>query len=241
MKSKSKLMFFGVVLAAAAAVAAQDVVKVEWKPAVGQKNRYKLEVAAAFDFGGQKADMNFGMIQTFEVKKVEDGKITVESKSSDMTLFVGGQDMSSMMGSMDFTTTTVQNANGETLEVKTNAPTSEGQARLEQAYVLFYPNKEMKVGDTWSRKVKADSAKGYVDAEAVYKLEAVETVDKYKTLKITYEYNEKSGEAPIKATGTFWIDSVDGNLVKGDFKMKNVVFDPSMPPTDATAKINKIG
>jgi len=239
-KFKATILVGAAALLAVAAVAIQDAVKVEWKPVVGSKSKIKLDVSAQFDMGGQKSDMLFGMIQTYEIKSVEGDKVTLETKSSNMTLSVGGQDMSAMMGDMNFNSTIVQSKSGEVISVKTDAPSNEGQARLENAYMFIYPNKEMKVGDTWSHKVKGDSAKGTVNGEYAFKLEGTETIDKWKTNKVSYTYKELSGDAPVNASGTVWISADDGNPIKGEYKMKNVVFDPSMPPTDATAKIKRI-
>jgi hypothetical protein len=241
LKITAKGLTAAALLAGVAAFAAQDSVNLTWKPTAGQKSKHKLEVTAALEFGGNKTDMAFGMTMASEVVKIDSGKVTVKTKASNLTLMVGGQDMSQMMGDQSFDTTVTYTANGEPVDIQSDNPSgAETQARMEAAYAFYYPNKEMKVGDTWTRTVKGDSTKGTVDGEATYKLEAIETIGKWKTAKVSFNYAEKKGEAPMSATGSIWVEIADGSLTKGEYAMKNVQFDPTMPPTNATAKVTRI-
>jgi hypothetical protein len=224
---------------AAVAFAAQDSVKVEWKPEVGKISKYHIQVAANIDAGGQKMDMSFGMNHAEKVLKIDAGKITTETTADGFSLMVNGEDMTQMMGDQKFTVTTTYNANGEPLETKSDAPPEARQERIENAFSFYYPNKDVKVGESWVRKIKGDAAKNTVDAEATYTLQGIETVGDSKQLKIGFVFKETSGETPMSATGTLYLMPTDGYLVKGNFAMKNVQFDPSMPPTDATCTVTR--
>lgn len=225
---------------AAVAFAAQDSVKVEWKPEVGKISKYHIQVAANIDAGGQKMDMSFGMNHAEKVLKIDAGKITTETTADGFSLMVNGEDMTQMMGDQKFTVTTTYNANGEPLEMKSDAPPEARQERIENAFSFYYPNKDVKVGESWVRKIKGDAAKNTVDAEATYTLQGIETVGDSKQLKIGFAFKETSGDTPMSATGTVYLMPADGYLVKGNFAMKNVQFDPSMPPTDATCTVTRI-
>ncbi|MBA3725090.1 MAG: hypothetical protein H0W86_01240 [Armatimonadetes bacterium] len=237
---RTKFFVGAAALLAVAAFAAQESAKVEWKPEVGKTSKYKIAVAANIDAGGQKMDMNFAMHHTAKVTKVEGGKVVVEIAADAFSLMVNGEDMTQMMGDQKYNSTTTFNANGEPLESKSDSPSEARQERLENAFAFYYPNKEVKVGEAWGRKVKGDAAKSTVDAEATYTLEAVETVGEAKNLRIGFTYKETAGDTPMTGAGTVWLTASVGELVKGTYSMKNVQFDASMPPTDATATVTRI-
>ena len=68
----------------------------------------------------------------------------------------------------------------------------------------------------------------------------MESVGEEKAYKVSFVFKEKKGDAPMTTTATVWISTADGDLIKGEFKMKNVEFQPGMPPTDATAKVTRL-
>ena len=239
MKIQTKVFVGAACLLAVAAFAAQDTFKLEWKPKVGETLKYQIDVKASMDMGGTMGDIAVGMVQTQKVTKIEDGKVTMEGKTGNMTLVINGEDMSQMMGGQDFNSTTVYNLKGELISVTSDQPGAENQTRMENAYSMSYPNKDVKVGESWTRTVKADS-KGAVDATGTFTVEGVDMIGTERTVRIRGDYKETSGTTPMTVKSTMWIREKDGAAVKGTFNMKNVEFQPGMPPVDATATMKLI-
>ncbi|MCW5943165.1 MAG: hypothetical protein KIS66_13100 [Fimbriimonadaceae bacterium] len=230
-------------LALAAISMAQEPTQLEWKPQVGRVLKYKLNVKASMDMGAGAQDLLVGMLLTSTTKEVRpNGEVVVETKQGGMSLSIGGQDMSAMVGEMVTTETATMNKRGETLSRKSDAPEGMDNHRLTEAITFIYPEKPLKVGDTWTREVKADAAKGVRAGLATFKFEGVDTVDgKWKANKITYTYKETEGSDAMSCAATVWIGAEDGELVKGEYKMKNFTFAPQAPPGDAIATVVRQG
>jgi hypothetical protein len=235
MKIQSKIYVGTACLLAVAAYAAQDTFNLSFKPKVGDSLKYKIDVKASMDMGGTMGDMQFGMIQSQKVTKVADGKVVIEGTTGNMTLVINGEDMSQMMGDQSFKSTSEYNMNGELLSIKSDDMGGGGnQVRLENAYSFSYPNKDVKVGEKWTRTVKANS-EGAVDATGNYTVDGIETIGADRVLRIKGDYRETKGDKPMSCTSTVWIREKDGAAIKGTYAMKNVEFQPGMPPVDATA------
>jgi hypothetical protein len=234
MKIQTKVFVGAACLLAVAAYAAQDTFRFEWKPKVGDALKYKVDVKASIDMGGQMGDMIFGMVQSWKVTKIADGKVTIDTSIGNMTLVMNGEDMSQMMGDQTMNMSSVYNAQGELLSVTGDSGMEAQHVRMENAYTISYPNKDVKVGDTWTRTIKGNS-EGAVDATATYKVEAIETDGTDRVLKIKGEYKETKGDKPMTCSSTVYFREKDGTATKGTYVMKNVEFQPGMPPVDATA------
>ncbi|HWP31946.1 MAG TPA: hypothetical protein VNK96_09535 [Fimbriimonadales bacterium] len=219
---------------------AQDAVTLAWKPTVGMVNKYKVEVNSTMDMGdGQphKVVVNFNITEKI-LKIRDDGNIEVEATQGEMGIVIDGQDLGQGMPSQ--TSVTVMKPNGETLERKTENAPGMDNPRLEESFTFIYPDKPLRIGDTWTRKVKADAKKGTVDAEATYKYEGTETVNGQTLWKVSYQFKETGGDMPFTVSGVVWLSSKDGTLFKGEYTMKNVEFQPGVR-ADATAKVTKVG
>ena len=236
MKIKSKVFVGAACLLAVAAFAAQDTFNLSWKPKVGDALKYKIDIKASMDMGGMMGDINVGMVQNQKVTKVEDGKVTVESSMGSMTLVVNGEDMSQMMGDQTMNMTTVYSAAGDVLSIKADQDMGPSHARMENAYGMTYPNKDVKVGDSWSRTIKGND-QGAVDASVTFTVEAFETIGSDRVVKVKGDFKETKGDAPMTCKSTVWIREKDGAAVKGTYAMTNVEFQPGMPPTSATATL----
>lgn len=239
MKIQTKVFVGAACLLAVVAFAAQDTFKLEWKPKVGDSLKYQIDVKASMDMGGMMGNLAVGMVQTQKVTKIEDGKVTMEGKTGNMTLVINGEDMSQMMGDQDFSSTSVYNMSGELISIVSDQPGSENQTRMENAYSMTYPNKDVKTGDTWTRTIKGDS-KGAVDATATFTVEGIDMIGTDRTVRVRGDFKETKGNNPMTVKSTMWIREKDGAAVKGTFNMKNVEFQPGMPPVDATATMNLI-
>lgn len=234
MKIQTKIFVGAACLLAVAAYAAQDTFNLSWKPKVGDSLKYKVDIKASMDMGGAMGDINVGMIQTSKVTKIEEGKVVVDSSMGSMTLVVNGEDMSQMMGDQNMSMTSVYNLQGELLSIKGETGMEGAHARMENAYSMTYPNKEVKVGDTWTRTIKGN-AEGAVDATATFTVDGIETIGTDRCVRIKGDFKETTGASPMTCKSTVLIREKDGTAVKGTYVMTNVEFQPGMPPTAATA------
>jgi len=236
MKIKTKIFVGAACLLAVAAYAAQDTFNLSWKPKVGDSLKYKIDIKASMDMGGMMGDLNVGMVQTTKISKIEDGKVVMDSSMGNMTLIVNGEDMSQMMGDQNMSMTSTYNLAGELLSVKSDMGMGANQTRMENAYSMTYPNKDVKVGEKWSRVIKGN-AEGAVDATATFTVDGFETVGTERCVRIKGDFKETVGSAPMTCKSTVLIREKDGAAVKGTYVMTNVEFQPGMPPTAATATV----
>jgi hypothetical protein len=239
MKIRTNIIVGAACLLAVAAIAAQDTFNLSWKPKVGDSHKYKVDVKASMDMGGMMGDLKVGMVQTMKVLKIEDGKVTTENTVGNMTLIVNGEDMSQMMGDQSMNSTTVYGLDGSLISLKSEMGMEGNSIRMENAYSMTYPNKEVKVGDSWSRTVKGN-AEGAVDATATFKIDGIETIGTDRCVRIKGDFKETAGQSPMTCKSTMWVRESDGAAVKGTFSMTNVEFQPGMPPVSATATLTKI-
>lgn len=220
---------------------AQDTALIEWKPKVGDSTKYRITVNASMDAGMGPMDITFSSIITERILKIEDNKnVTVESTQSDFGLFVGGQDMSSMMSGQVIKALVVMKPNGEVVKRSSEGGNEMENPRLEEAMMTLYPDKPLRVGDSWTREVKGDTSKGTVDAEATYKYEGREKIGDWNCYKVAYTYTEKRGRAPMSAKGTIYLAVENGALVQSDMTVQNVEFQPGLPPANAVFKLTRI-
>ena len=234
MKINTKIFVGAACLLAVAAYAAQDTFNLSWKPKVGDALKYKIDIKASMDMGGMMGDLNVGMVQTTKVTKIEEGKVVMDSTMGSMTLVVNGEDMSQMMGDQNMSMTSTYNLAGELLSIKSETDMGGNHVRMENAYSMTYPNKDVKVGDKWTRTIKGN-AEGAVDATATFTVDGFETVGTERCVRIKGDFKETVGSAPMTCKSTVLIREKDGAAVKGTYVMTNVEFQPGMPPTAATA------
>jgi hypothetical protein len=234
MKIRTKVFVGAACLLAVAAYAAQDTFNLKWQPKVGDAMKYKIDIKATMDMGGMMGDLNVGMIQSWKVTKIEDGKVVIDSTMGNMTLVVNGEDMSQMMGDQTMAMTSTYNLAGELLSVKGDMGMEANHTRMENAYSMTYPNKAVTVGEKWTRTIKGNS-EGAVDATATFTVDGFETVGTDRCVRVKGDFKETTGANPMTVKSTVLIREKDGAAVKGTYVMTNVEFQPGMPPTNATA------
>lgn len=239
MKIQTKLFVGAACLLAVSAVALQDVFRLEWKPKVGETLKYKIDVKASMDMGGMMGDIQVGMVQTQKTTKIEDGKVTMAGTTGNMTLIVNGEDMSQMMGDQNMNSTSVYNLQGELISLESDMDMGGSQVRMENAYGMTYPNREVKAGETWTRTIKGDN-KGAIDATVTFTVDGFETIGSDRCARIKGDFKETKGANPMTVKSTFWVREKDGAAVKGTFAMTNVEFQPGLPPVSATATMSLI-
>lgn len=237
--NRSKLVFFSAVsaLAVAATVFAQDAASIVWRPKAGQTTKYRMTSTSNME--GQAAE--FGSVVTSTVKEVRaDGSVVMTTKTGDLSLKVGDQDMSGMMPKEEVVATIVYARNGELVSRALDKPSEFDVPRLENAFVFIYPEKSVKVGDTWTRKYAGDKKTNVPASTTTFTYRGVEKIDGgLSGHRIDFDFKE-SGEGPITGTGSAWVAAEDGDLLRTDYSLKNVVVSESAPPMDIKGTVVRI-
>jgi len=240
-RSKSKLLnklmnpkriqLLGMALLALTSLAlAQDVVNLKRAPKVG--NTLKFALKAELDIQGTPVVVTASV--TDKVTKAEDGKYTVETSQTDLKI----NDMEAPGGGGDDTSTSTYNLLGKLLETK-SAQEDDGSKRMSVLQSFEVPDKELKVGDTWTINNAAEPKFRNVASKIDYKVEAKEKVGKWETLKVTFTAKEATGETPASATGTYWISIEDKDVVKYESSWTNAPF-PMVGPQSAKVTLTRV-
>lgn len=214
-----------VLVALSVVVAALDPVSVAWKPKVGQSNSYKFN-AVFHNVQGiptGPADIKLAAKMVNTDKEIRpNGDIVVESKQSNLSLFIGDTDFTAMNpGPKEVTETSVQKPNGEVISTTSDAPDNAKAPRLDAITEFIYPDKPVMVGDTWTHERKGDKEKGTFDSVTTYKYLGTDTVNGVASYKLGIEYKETNAPTNTTANGTVWVAQSDGELVKGDLTLKD--------------------
>ena len=67
-----------------------------------------------------------------------------------------------------------------------------------------------------------------------------EDLDGAPTHKVKMSFTETEGSTPMTFEATVWLSSENGDMLKMDGLLRNVPFDPTMPPADATIKVSRV-
>lgn len=237
MKSKVWMVAMALIIAVSSAIAI-EAIKLEWKPKTGQESKYAVTMKAKLDVEGQTMNVNMAMNVTEKIVTVQDGKVTIESKTDSLSMTMNEMDLSGMFGSENLDETSVRKLNGELISKK--ADHSMSDPRLEEVFEFVFPEKEINVGDTWSREVKKDEKRGLVNATATFQLLSKENIANVECVKLRYAYKELEGKNPIMGEGYLWIAVSNGDLVQADYVIQNVVFQEGLPPTTMTTSVKRI-
>lgn len=233
MKSKSLLVLLvGLALASGFTLQQDEAYEIKRVPKAETIVRYKIEAKSTV----QGQDVVFRATNTERVSAVEEkGSYSIESVQSGVEVEFAGQKIPT---DQSMTETTTFDATGDVVEIKGDTVDATNY-RMANAVSLHFPTDKVKPGEGWERKIQGNDKKGIVDATASYKLSGTEKVDDWDTLKIDVTYRETKGEKPISCTGTLWIDSKDGSLVKGNLSLENAPLGLSPEPVSMTATITR--
>jgi hypothetical protein len=236
MKSKICMVVVMAVFAFGSAIAV-EALRLEWKPKVGQESKYSVTMKAKLDVEGQSMNINLSMNVTEKVVSIQDEKVTLESKTDSLSMTMNEMDLSGMLGSENFDETVVRKLNGEFVSKK--ADHSMNNPRLEEAFEFAFPQKDISVGDTWSREVKKDEKKGLVNAIATFQLVSKESVGNVECVKLRYSYKELDVNTPMTGEGYIWVALSNGDLVQADYVFQNVILQDGLPPTAMTTSVRR--
>lgn len=220
--------------ALAASAFAQDSFTYKPKVKVGQVSRYAMK--ATFSFTGGEGTLEAKM-ESKVTKIDEKGNVTSESKV-DGKVSVMGQEFPMNEGGG---TSTVSPLN-DLLEVN-GADQNEDNIALEfrahRLQQVHWIDKELKVGDTWSKEFKPSAKDGNVAAKVDYKFEGIETIGGVRCAKIHTSGKEtQNGEASVEATS--WIDLTTFEMVKYEGSYKNFQTAGAPMPMDLKVTLTRI-
>lgn len=234
---KSAIALFALMSLAAPA---QDTVKLEWKPKVGET--VNLQMAMAMEVP-QAGNIDVKFVVKSKVTKVDKDKseVTTQSEIGDFKIFFGGQemDMGGQGPSTDQKMTIVQKMNG-VLVSDDSPPEMGGGERVSRMNAFHYPDKPVKVGDKWEYEWKADKEKGLGSAKAQWTYVAHEMKDGVDCWKVDYVFAEMDDPNGMSASGSIWFDTASGNIHYSSYQFNNVTFQEGMPPTSGTGQITRL-
>ena len=222
----------GALLAVAAlAVAAQDGWTLKRAPKEGEELKFRMK--ASIDFQG--TDFSFAALIKEKVLRVEaDGTYTVESDQLEGKASFAGQEVD--VPSQGATISVYKPA-GDVVEIR-GADTSASAYRMANLNNIYYPEKPIKVGESWTKEIKADTKTGALDATATYKLLAEEKVGSHDTLKIEAKVTEKGNDG-ASAEFTAWLSKTDFGIVKMTGDWKNAPLAGAPGPVNAKVEMNR--
>lgn len=204
-------------VALCAVASAQDALNLKFSPKVGDTMKYKLTGSLETPQGPGEIS---GVIEDKVTKADADG-YTVTSSQNSMNVTFGG----SSIPIPDSSSTSVFKLSGEVVDLQADQVTGDTW-RVAELDSFIYPDKPVKVGDTWTSSVTADSKKGTVAGTTNYKVDSLEKIGSHDTAKIKVTYKETSGDSPASSDGYVWIDTKDGSMVKAVSTWSNVPMGP---------------
>lgn len=215
----------------AAAVAVQANLTFSWKPKVGEVRVHAVSVTSKDENG---TEVVFKMDRQSKVLSVDSKKVKIEGTIKNIRLTLNGQDLGDPSGAESAPAETAEVAlNGEIIE-PANADENPSH-RTSQIFAFTYPDKDVSLGDSWVRKYKGKGATP--SSEATFKYAGKEAKNGADCYKVSVEFKETSGDKPTTATATAWFRVTDGELIKWDGTIHNAVWQPGLPPAEATMTI----
>lgn len=232
-----RLLCVGFALAAMTAMAsAQDAATFSLKRVVKVGDSINFKLQADLDIAGGTATFTADVNEKV-VSVQPNGDYDVESNQSNAKVNFNGQEMDAPQGGPQ---TTTYNANGEILDIKGEQADQPGARRVANLGIVKSPDQPVKVGDTWTYKIDADSKTGAVAATAEYKVEDAEKVGDRDTVKVSYTVKETEGSDPASNQGATWFDAKDFSTVKGESTWTNVPIPGAPGPVSGKVTLTRV-
>ncbi|HRK22589.1 MAG TPA: hypothetical protein PLX06_12305 [Fimbriimonadaceae bacterium] len=214
---KNKPFGLAMALLAGAALAYAGVQEYTLKRTAKAGEVFRYQMSGELELMGQSVGMK--AITVNKTVKVEpNGNYVVESTMTDGKISINGGEMD--MPEQTGTTTTFK-ADGTVVDVKGEG-VEQGGWRMANLMSAIVPERGLKVGEGWTSEVKGDTKKQSVDVKGTYTLEAIEKTEWGDAARVKYELKETSGDVAASMSGTAWIDTKTGNMVKMDSVWKDV-------------------
>ena len=159
------------------------------------------------------------MKQTMKVTGVKDGNMDFETSFTDVKA-TGTAPFADAIASSLKSTVTKMTVDSKGRVVKEEGA---GDANSMSSGMIYFPDKKVKVGDTWERSTPTGNGQ---NVTAKYKFEGTEKVDGIETAMISVTPVTPGAEASGKFT--YWIDMSNGMAVKGNGEIKSTAGGGSM-------------
>lgn len=229
-----RTLTFGTAALVLAAVATASYQAITLAPTLKEGDVTKYSLKADITVAGMEAAFT-GKV-TEKVLKVEaDGTYTVESTNSEGKVSLGGQEMEMPGGEPSVA---VYKKGGELKELRGNGADPNAY-RMAGMTGFRYPDKAVNVGDEW-KITWTKSDKGAVAGEATFKVDSMDKVGNWDSVKIKMSAKETEGETPASAEGFVWISKTDGRMTKMEATWKNAPFPGAPGPIDAKVVMTRV-
>jgi len=230
--------------ALSAFAAAHQLTIIAWKPKAGATYHYKGHMLFhKVQSPAGVADLTFDEKMVATNKEIRpDGNIVVETKHTDFKVMLGDFDAVAMgaFPVKEINETVVEKPNGEVISNISDAPKEMQSARMDAISSFIFPDKPMRVGDTWVHTAEGDKNKGTYNTTTTFKYLGPDTVGSTPAYKCSMDYAERNAPTDITASGTFWIAQADGELLKAEITVKNAETGPGLPPSDADLAFERV-
>lgn len=224
---------FGVVAATSlviAAFAALDDINLKRRPKVGDVAEYSVD--ATFDT--EQGAIKFTEKEAEKIVDVSpDGTFKLKVDSTNVAIDVAGQ---TLPPQPDSSYTSENAANGSVKSISATEEPGPATYRIAHLNAFQAPDGPVKVGDTFKYDIAADKTHMTPGVHAEYTVAGVEKVKDWDTAKLTYSIKETEGDMPSSVTGTAWVSTVDGSIVKLQAVWTNV--QPQGVPVPLSGKYN---
>jgi len=207
---------------ALSAVAGHDGFSLKRKPKVGDTE--ELTLTGTLDVGGGDAKLTGK--ETVKVTDVKpDGGYTESTDSHDTSVNMAGSDNAVP----DKTETVTYGPDGSVMKIMDgDSEATDGGYRITNLTFFKAPDKPVAVGDDIKYTIPADKTKMTPGVSYDYKVVAAEKIKDWDTLKMTYTTAETDGDSKASTSGTVWVSTLDGSMVKSISKWTNVQM-PGVP------------
>ncbi len=188
----------------------------------------RLEYALTIKTHLNENDLTVTSDVTSTVKSIDKEFVVDEFEESNVTIDVAGNSIAIPNEGAHRTKTDLT---GLVIELTGRQSTSLDY-RTQQMRAFLPPTAPVKVGDSWTRELKANPKIGTPTATAQMKFVATEKIGSADCAKVSWTYKETEGTAPCSLEGTVWVRLSDAALMKMDADAKSVPYGDSLPPAD---------
>jgi hypothetical protein len=203
------------------AVAGQDAISLARKPKPGDVAEFAI--TAEFD------TMKINYTTLNKVTTVQaDGSYSVEASSKDMVVDLGGQ----TINPPDSSDVLQYSPTGMVVSIVADTTPPPAAYKILHLQSFQSPMSPVKIGDEIKYTIPADPKLETPTVSADYKVDGLEKIKDWDTVRLVYTSTETDGDLKESMSGTVWVSTIDGMLVKSQGKWNNV--QPPGVPTPLT-------
>ena len=184
--------------------------------------KFNVKVNANIPQAGGQVDVKLTMLAKETAKEVKDDLSTVTNEFPEALADLGGMevDISSFLPVITSTRTKegakeVKLEGGQEDAYSTLLPLMNA---MEQVQSAFYPQKAVKVGDTWKIVKETKDGEKVSKTDLTVTFSAVETIDDVKTMKLSVKGDRIADKDKLTLDYSLNYDEKSGKLLKGKLK-----------------------